>query len=450
MNTKTMKVRSAGIVGTGFYVPKEIRTNEWFESFDLMPVNEIFNNTGVKERRISADYEVSSYMEAKALLAAVEDAGIDIKDVDVILDGPNLPDQPSPGNAALLQRKSGAENAIAIDVSTACISLITQLDIAWAMIASGRYKTVACVVASMQTKVADHTEISCMMLGDGAAAMIVQEVPEGYGILSTHLETQGEYFRAVGADFCCQRRDLMSRYIDEEKTKEEQQKTLVEFKKEQQNKIDEEMQAYEKQLKQIENNSNNLPAEEVAEKLKVHKNFKPCTKVVDIELEDVIVLETSYLKTSQNSEEENKKIHFFFDHGEKGLKHIAKHGRTETPMAARKALENINHTTKDIDFFITHQPSKVLTNAWRKGKSWWKETDDEKEKEKWTDIPEGKTYNNLEKYGNMGPASTASCLHEAVKLEKIKHGDVVVLAGPGAGLHHNAAVIKWYAPPKNK
>jgi len=178
-----VEMKSAGIVGTGLYLPEEIRTNEWFERFNLLSLNKIFDHAGVMERRISADGEMGSDMEAKALLAAVENAGINIKDVDVILDGPNLHDQAEPGNAALLQYKSGATNAVALNVGAACVSLIAQLDIAWALIATGRYHTIACVVATMQTKTADYTDKSCMLLGDGAAAVIVQPVSAGKGIL---------------------------------------------------------------------------------------------------------------------------------------------------------------------------------------------------------------------------------------------------------------------------
>lgn len=104
-----MEIRAAGIVGTGLYLPKEIRTNEWFKQFELLPFDELFDNTGVMERRVCAKGEKSSDMETKALLEAVKNAGINIEDVELILDGPNLHDQPQPGNAALVQYKSGAK-----------------------------------------------------------------------------------------------------------------------------------------------------------------------------------------------------------------------------------------------------------------------------------------------------------------------------------------------------
>ncbi|MCL4537696.1 MAG: 3-oxoacyl-ACP synthase III family protein [Nitrospirae bacterium] len=196
-----MKMRSVGIVGTGIYVPEEIRTNDWFKQFDLLPFDDLFDNAGVMKRRVCAKGEKSSDMETKALLAAVENAGISIEDVELILDGPNLHDQPQPGNAALVQYKSGAKNAAAINVESACTSLLSQITIAWALIRSGMYNTIACIGASNWTVTADYTEKNCMFLGDGAAALIMQPVSDSRGIVSTHLETDGSCWSAVGRNF---------------------------------------------------------------------------------------------------------------------------------------------------------------------------------------------------------------------------------------------------------
>lgn len=191
-------MKAVGIVGTGFYVPEEVRTNEWFKQFDLLPVDEIFDNAGVLERRICAKGEKSSDMEVKALLAAVENAGIKIEDVELILDGPIHRDQPAPGNASLVQYKSGAINAAAINVETACTSLISQMTFAWGLIGSGIYNTIACIGATNWTVTADYTEKNCMFLGDGAAALIMQAVSNGKGILANHLETDGSCWNAIG------------------------------------------------------------------------------------------------------------------------------------------------------------------------------------------------------------------------------------------------------------
>lgn len=191
-------MKPVGIIGTGGYLPEQVRTNEWFDQFEMVSSIDVFNNSGVKERRIAAKGQLSSDMEAKALIAAVKNAGISIEDIDLILDGPNVNDQISPQNAAALQYKSGAKNAVAMNVDMACASLIPQIEVAWAMIAMGRYNTVACVVATNQSISCDYTEKACMILGDGAAAFILQAVSEGKGILSVHMETEGRFHNTVG------------------------------------------------------------------------------------------------------------------------------------------------------------------------------------------------------------------------------------------------------------
>lgn len=112
-----MAMKSAGIVGTGLYLPEEIRTNEWFNDFNLLSVGDIFDSAGVQERRICAKGQSATDMEVQALWSAVENAGISIDDIEMILDGPSLHDQLMPGNAAALQYKSGAKNAVAMNVA---------------------------------------------------------------------------------------------------------------------------------------------------------------------------------------------------------------------------------------------------------------------------------------------------------------------------------------------
>jgi len=337
------QMRSAGIVGTGLYVPEEVRTNEWFEDLDLLSFDEIFDEAGVEERRVCAKGENASDMEAKALLSAVENAGISIDDIELILDGPTFQDQPIPGNAAALQYKSGAKNAAAINVETACTSLISQISVAWGMIASGLYDTVACVVSTSWTNIADYTEKNCMFMGDGAAAIIMQPVSKGKGILSVHLETDGSCYGALGCNL-----RLPSRYI---------------------------------------------------------RDYKAASYV----------------------EQSRERLYFYIDRGHAGLEEIKRSGPITTPNAAKKALAKAGYTEKNIDFLISHNPTKILTEAWRKA----------------LNIEPEKTHLTIEKYGNMSAASIGANLHEASVSGRIKDGDLVVMCAPGAGYHYAAAVLRW-------
>jgi 3-oxoacyl-[acyl-carrier-protein] synthase III len=339
-----MEKKGAGIVGTGLYLPKEIRTNEWFKKLNLLPVdNDILDNAGVLERRICAKGEKSSDMETKALLSAVEDAGISVEDIELILDGSYLHDQPQPGNASLVQYKSGAKNAAAINVETACTSLLSQMVIGWGLIKSGVYNTVACIVSSNWTQAADYTEKSCMLMGDGAVAVIMQPLSEGKGILSSYLETDGSVWGTLGHNIRLPRALLL--------------------------------------------------------------NYK----------------EADYLEGPR------EKLYFYVDSSDQGIGRIKRLGPVKTPDVAKKALNKAGYTEKDIDFLITHNPSIILTDAWRKA----------------LHLPENKQHITLEQYGNMAAASLGANLHEAVKMGKIKAEDIVVLCGPGTGHHHAAVVMRW-------
>lgn len=94
-------------------------------------MGDTFDSAGVQERRICAKRQSATDMEVQALWSAVENVGISIDDIEMILDGPSLHDQLMPGNVAALQYKSGAKNVASMDVETACTSLISQISVAW-------------------------------------------------------------------------------------------------------------------------------------------------------------------------------------------------------------------------------------------------------------------------------------------------------------------------------
>jgi 3-oxoacyl-[acyl-carrier-protein] synthase-3 len=100
------------------------------------------------------------------------------------------------------------------------------------------------------------------------------------------------------------------------------------------------------------------------------------------------------------------------------------------PVVIRRALSKAGLTTDDVDFFIFHQANLNLIN-FLMGK---------------LKLPLDKTHANVERFGNTAEASMAMALAEAVELKKIKHGDIVVISGVGAGFTYGASVMKWWAP----
>jgi 3-oxoacyl-[acyl-carrier-protein] synthase-3 len=119
-------------------------------------------------------------------------------------------------------------------------------------------------------------------------------------------------------------------------------------------------------------------------------------------------------------------LNFYEINGMEVWKQVVQH----QPVVIRRALSKAGLTTDDVDFFIFHQANLNLIN-FLMGK---------------LKLPLDKTHANVERFGNTAEASMAMALAEAVELKKIKHGDIVVISGVGAGFTYGASVMKWWAP----
>jgi 3-oxoacyl-[acyl-carrier-protein] synthase-3 len=140
-------------------------------------------------------------MGAEAARDALKNAGLTIKDIDLILCGSGIPEQPLPCNASLIQRELGPEAAgiPSIDVGATCIGFIVGLDIAGALISTGRYRHILLVCADVASVGLNEKEVETVVLfGDAAAAAVIGPSPEAQGesrrsqILGTRLETYSE------------------------------------------------------------------------------------------------------------------------------------------------------------------------------------------------------------------------------------------------------------------
>jgi 3-oxoacyl-[acyl-carrier-protein] synthase-3 len=140
---------------------------------------------GTVERRILADGESGLTMELDAAKRALAAARFSASEVDLILVSSFLPDQFGPGNAAYLVRDLGLR-CPGINVESACSSALVGLDMAVAMIQSGRCRNVLVVVSCSYSRMAPPTDTLSWFLGDGAGALLIGEVPEGEGWLATH------------------------------------------------------------------------------------------------------------------------------------------------------------------------------------------------------------------------------------------------------------------------
>lgn len=181
------------IVGTGSYLPKTVLTST--ELGEQLGVGEqwILDKTGIEERRIAAGDETTSDLAALAALNAIEDAGITPADVDVIVLATATKDQPIPATACMVQGRIGASRAAAFDVDAACTGFIYGLVAAHSMLMADPDRRTALVIgAELYSRFLDYEDRrTCVLLGDGAGAVVLTKTSTGTGFLSNKLVSEG-------------------------------------------------------------------------------------------------------------------------------------------------------------------------------------------------------------------------------------------------------------------
>jgi 3-oxoacyl-[acyl-carrier-protein] synthase-3 len=182
----------ARITGTGSYAPEKVLTNLDLEK--IIDTNDewIRTRTGICERHIAAENENTSDLATRAAERALEMAGVDAKDIDLIVLGTITGDYPWPATACIVQSNIGAVNAGAFDVSAACSGFLYALSCAVDRIEAGRSKKALVIGAEILTRIIDWEDRNtCVLFGDAAGAVVVEARDGENGILSTHLYTDG-------------------------------------------------------------------------------------------------------------------------------------------------------------------------------------------------------------------------------------------------------------------
>lgn len=182
----------ARIAGTGSYLPPTILTNADLEKMVDTTDEWIFARTGIKQRHRVTD-ECTSDLATQAARNAIEAAGIQAQDIDLIIVATTTPDKMFPSVATMVQRKLGIAGCPAFDVQAVCSGFVYALATANHFMRSGQHKNVLVVGADTFTRITDYTDRSnCILWGDGAGAVILQ-ASEQPGILSTHIHADGNY-----------------------------------------------------------------------------------------------------------------------------------------------------------------------------------------------------------------------------------------------------------------
>lgn len=183
----------AKITGVGHYVPDYVLTNKELETMVETDDDWIRSRTGITERRILKDPDkATSFMATNAAKEALVDAKVDAEEIDVIILATVTPDYFFPATAALVQKRIGATNAYGFDLSAACSGFLFALSTGSGMIESGRAKKVLVIGADKMSSIIDYTDrTTCILFGDGAGAVVLEEGKEG-GIIDYIQRTDGD------------------------------------------------------------------------------------------------------------------------------------------------------------------------------------------------------------------------------------------------------------------
>lgn len=186
-------MKHSRIAGTGSYLPEKILTNADLERMVDTTDEWIVSRTGIRERHIAAEGEFTSDLALQSARRAIQAAGIDADDIDLIIVATTTPDRIFPSTACLLQDKLGVSNCPAFDIQAVCSGFVYALATADNFIKAGAAKCALVVGAETMSRITDWTDRSNSILwGDGAGAVILTASKEP-GILSCHLHADGSY-----------------------------------------------------------------------------------------------------------------------------------------------------------------------------------------------------------------------------------------------------------------
>ena len=186
------------IIGTGFGVPNKILNNYDLEKLVDTSDEWIIQRTGIRERRIASEGESTITFAKQASQMALEEAGLDPSELNMIIVGTQTPDMVLPSTACLLQNELQARNASAFDLTAGCTGWLYGLVVADSFIRANPSFKILVVGAELLSRSLDWEDrTTCVLFGDAAGAVVVTGSNGGRGILSTRLQADGSQWGAL-------------------------------------------------------------------------------------------------------------------------------------------------------------------------------------------------------------------------------------------------------------
>ena len=192
-----MSVIRSVITGTGSYLPKQILTNSDLEKKVDTTDEWIIERTGIKQRHIAAEDEVTSDLAVIAAKRALESASLDPNQIDLIILATSTADQTFPSTATTIQRKLGITGGAAFDIQAVCSGFVYALTTADNFIKAGQAKHVLVIGAEIFSRILDWEDrTTCVLFGDGAGAVVLSSQNgvgnnTDQGLLSSRIHSDG-------------------------------------------------------------------------------------------------------------------------------------------------------------------------------------------------------------------------------------------------------------------
>lgn len=191
----------AVVRGVGHYLPDRVVPNAWFkDTLNLDTSDEwIVSRTGIERRHFAADDETTVDLAANAARAALEDAGLDVEEIDAVIVATSTADLTFPAAATMVQGALGMTRGFAFDVQAVCAGFIYAMANANALITSGQARRVLVIGAETFSRILDFKDrTTCVLFGDGAGALVLEAAEgkgtvEDRGILSVDLNSDGRH-----------------------------------------------------------------------------------------------------------------------------------------------------------------------------------------------------------------------------------------------------------------
>lgn len=201
-----MEIRRSVVAGCGSYLPEKVMTNAQLSNIVATTDEWIVARTGIERRHVAADDELTSDLARNASRAALEAAGMEAEEIDLIVLATTTPDSTFPATATRVQAQLGITHGAAFDVQAVCSGFVYALSVADNALALGQAQNALVIGAETFTRLLDWTDrTTCVLFGDGAGAVVLSAKPSNgaaleRGVLSTHLHSDGRLYDLLYVD----------------------------------------------------------------------------------------------------------------------------------------------------------------------------------------------------------------------------------------------------------